>query len=215
MEVPESTQRHTRQTEADRAGAIYFVRRKFYFLWHDVRNFGPGDGTTSYYKGRIGPVVGISLPVGYTLVVSPKESSQRKRYTEEQGCRMLDWVNMTTTYCDGAVKQREGGERESLLHGSFVFSEYIWAAVRPIRQNDLCAQRRLRSAWTSALSDQSSLSAWSNIRSSATHCVHCEYSDQTGRMPWSIWVFAGRTGHFVPRLIWSNSKDASLNKGLG
>ena len=53
--------------------------------------------------------------------MSPKESSQRKRYTEEQGCRMLDWVNMTTTNCDGAVKHRErererererGGERE-------------------------------------------------------------------------------------------------------
>ena len=40
----------------------------------------------------------------------------------------------------------------------------------------LCAQRRLRSAWASAQSDQSSLSAWG----------HSEDSDQTGRCPgWS------------------------------
>ena len=50
MEVPQSTQRHTRQTEADTAGAIYFVRRKFCFLWRDGRNFGPGYDTTSDYK---------------------------------------------------------------------------------------------------------------------------------------------------------------------
>ena len=50
MQVPESTQRHTRQTEADRAGAIYFVRRKFCFLWRGGRNFGPGYGTMSDYK---------------------------------------------------------------------------------------------------------------------------------------------------------------------
>ena len=29
--------------------------------------------------------------------------------------------------------------------------------------------------------------------SSATHWAHCEDSDQTGRMPRLIWVFAGRT----------------------
>ena len=32
---------------------------------------------------------------------------------------------------------------------------YIWAASRQNQQNDLCAQRRLRSAWESAQSDQS------------------------------------------------------------
>ena len=39
----------------------------------------------------------------------------------------------------------------------------IWEAARQNQQNDMCAQRRLGSAWTSALSDQSSLSAWRNI----------------------------------------------------
>ena len=55
-----------------------------------------------------------------------------------------------------------------------------------------CAQRWLRSAWASAQSDQSSLSAWKKLGSLATHWAHSEDSDQTGRMPRLIWVFAGR-----------------------
>ena len=41
------------------------------------------------------------------------------------------------------------------------------------------------------------LPAGKNIRSLATHWAHSEDSDQTGRMPRLIWVFAGRTGQFV------------------
>ena len=35
-------------------------------------------------------------------------------------------------------------------------------------------------------------------------CLHSdsEDSDQTGRMPWLIWVFAGRTCHFVGFVMW-------------
>ena len=45
---------------------------------------------------------------------------------------------------------------------------------------------------------ESSLSAWRKFGSScATHWAHSEDSDQTGRMPRQIWVFAGRTCHFV------------------
>ena len=39
---------------------------------------------------------------------------------------------------------------------------------------------------------ESSLSAWRKLGSLAT-----QWSDQTGRMPRLIWVFAGRTCHFV------------------
>ena len=38
-----------------------------------------------------------------------------------------------------------------------------------------------------------SLSAWRKFRSLATHWAHSEDSDQTGRMPRLIWVFAGCT----------------------
>ena len=47
----------------------------------------------------------------------------------------------------------------------------------------LCAQRRLRSAWASAQSDQSSLCAqWVAKGPSFLH-ADSEDSDQTGRMP--------------------------------
>ena len=68
-----------------------------------------------------------------------------------------------------------------------------WATAQQNQQNDLCAQRRLRSAWASIQSDQSSLSIWRNLGPLATHWAHNEDSDQTGRMPTLIWVFAGCT----------------------
>ena len=72
-----------------------------------------------------------------------------------------------------------------------------WAAAWQNQQNDLCTQRRLRSAWASAQSDQSSVSAWRKLGSLATYWAYSKDSDQTGQMPRLIWVFAGRTGQFV------------------
>ena len=46
----------------------------------------------------------------------------------------------------------------------------------------------IRPVWS-----ESSLSAWRKLGSLATHWAHNEDSDQTGRMPWLIWVFAGHT----------------------
>ena len=46
----------------------------------------------------------------------------------------------------------------------------------------------IRTVWS-----ESSLSAWRKFGSLATHWVHCKDSDQTGRMPRLIWVFAGCT----------------------
>ena len=54
----------------------------------------------------------------------------------------------------------------------------------------VCTQRRLRSAWASAQTDQSSLCAhWVAKDPSFLH-VDGEDSDQTGRMPRLIWVLA-------------------------
>ena len=50
----------------------------------------------------------------------------------------------------------------------------------------------IRPVWS-----ESSLSAWRKLRPLGTHSAHSEDSDQTGRMPRLIWVFAGRTCHFV------------------
>ena len=65
---------------------------------------------------------------------------------------------------------------------------YNWAALWQNQQNGMCAQRRLRSAWASA--------QWIAKDPSFFHADN-EDSDQTGRMPKLIWVFAGDTFHFV------------------
>ena len=56
----------------------------------------------------------------------------------------------------------------------------------------LCAQRRLRSVWS-----ESSLCAQWVAKDPSFLNVDSEDSDQTGRMPRLIGVFAGRTCHFV------------------
>ena len=86
-------------------------------------------------------------------------------------------------------------------------SDWIWAASWQNQQHGMCAQRRLRSAWASTQFDQSSMSAWKKLGALATHWAHSEDSDQTGRMPRLIWVFAGRT---VIRLVLSWGGSYSL-----
>ena len=58
----------------------------------------------------------------------------------------------------------------------------IWASAWQNLQNGMCAQRRLRSVWASAQSDQSSLSAWRKLGSLATYWAHNE--------DWSAWADA-------------------------
>ena len=50
----------------------------------------------------------------------------------------------------------------------------------------------IRPVWS-----ETSLSAWRNLGSLAIHSAYSEDSDQSGRIPRLIWVFAGRTCHFV------------------
>ena len=56
-------------------------------------------------------------------------------------------------------------------------------AVRPAKTQ---ISLGIRPVWS-----ESSLSAWRIIGSLDTHWAHSEDSDQTGRMPRLIWVFAG------------------------
>ena len=58
-------------------------------------------------------------------------------------------------------------------------------AVRPAKTQ---MSLGIRPVWS-----ESSMSAWRNLGSSSTHWAHSEDSDQTGRMPRLMWVFAGRT----------------------
>ena len=60
--------------------------------------------------------------------------------------------------------------------------QHKWAVSWQNQQNGMWAQRRLGSAWASAQSDQSLLSAWRKIGSLATHWVHSK--------DWSDWADA-------------------------
>ena len=79
----------------------------------------------------------------------------------------------------------------SVMHG-IVFTSYEHQhektnkmSVRPAKTP---ISLGIRPVWS-----ESSLSAWRNLGSLDTHWAHSEDSDQTGRMPRLIWVFAGRT----------------------
>ena len=56
------------------------------------------------------------------------------------------------------------------------------------KTNKMTVRPQIRPVWS-----ESSLSAWRKLGSLATYWAHSEDSDQTGRMPRLIWVFAGRT----------------------
>ena len=90
----------------------------------------------------------------------------------------------------------------------------IWAAAWQNQQNDLCAQRRLRSAWTSTHSDQSLLCA--HWVAKDPWLLHADSKD------WLDWADARRTDHcvgFVVRrlisdfIVWDVSHMGSLLKG--
>ena len=113
----------------------------------------------------------------------------------------IRWSN----FCDGS--RIIGPRRTTHLHLQIIvmvnllYSSYLTQGLKEQMSRNmtkptkwLCAQQRLRSAWASAQSDQSSLSlsAWRKLGSLATHEVHSEDSDQTGRMPRLICIFAGR-----------------------
>ena len=78
---------------------------------------------------------------------------------------------------------------------------------RPVRPAKTQISLGIRPVWS-----KSSLSAWRNIGPLTTYWAHSEDSDQTGRMPRLIWVFAGRTCHFVGFVVrrhiyyWTNMK---------
>ena len=73
----------------------------------------------------------------------------------------------------------------------------IWAVARQNKQTDMCPKRRLRSAWASTQSDQS----LSSLHEENLGPKLPAKTDQTGPMPKLIWIFAGRTCHFVGSVV--------------
>ena len=64
-----------------------------------------------------------------------------------------------------------------------VFQDHNLSCLMTKPTKWLCAQWRLRSAWASAQSGQSLLSAWRKLWSLTTHLAHSEDSDRLGRCP--------------------------------
>ena len=72
-----------------------------------------------------------------------------------------------------------------------------------------CAQQRLGSAWASAQSDHSLLSAWRNIGSLTTYWAHSDDSDQIGQCP--DWSESSLDAHIV-LLVLSCSSSNRIEK---
>ena len=68
-----------------------------------------------------------------------------------------------------------------------------WAATWQNKQNEVRPAKTQTSLGIHPVWSESWLSAWRKLGSLATHWAHSEDSDQTGRMPRLIWVFAGCT----------------------
>ena len=77
------------------------------------------------------------------------------------------------------------------LHSSMQ-NKLSYIVTKPTKWHVRPAKTQIRPVWS-----ESSLSAWRKIGSLATHWSHSKDSDQTGWMPRLIWVFIGRTCHFV------------------
>ena len=72
--------------------------------------------------------------------------------------------------------------RDSIFQNELLLWHLKWATSWQNQQNELCTQRRTRSAWASTQSDES---------------LSCELN----RKPRLIWVFVGCTFHFVGFLM--------------
>ena len=83
-----------------------------------------------------------------------------------------------------------------LVYRCTIWRICIWATTWQNQQNGMCAQRTLRSAWASTQSDQSSLSAWRNLWSLATHSADSKNSDLSLR-----WAHSHFVGFVIRRLI--------------
>ena len=83
----------------------------------------------------------------------------------------------------------------------------------------LCAKRGLKSAWAFAQSDQSLRCALNGYLRTQAFFMRTAKTDQTGRMPRLIRVFAGRTCHFVGFVVrrllittWTASSEFGTNR---
>ena len=131
---------------------------------------------------------------------------KHSRWIQDNNCKSGMYRNscLTDKIQEGSYL-KEGGYFKKISKMGWVVKE-IKSVFEPPHD------KTNKTAWAPVWSE-SSLSAWRTPGSLATYWVHSEDSDQTGRMPRLIGVFAGRTCHFVGfvmrRLIWWSLNESS------
>ena len=107
----------------------------------------------------------------------------------------VTWTIWTNFRSPSSICKTQYSFYNSYFHRTFMFllsrlmtKPTKWH-VRPAKTQ---ISMGIRPVWS-----ESSLSAWRTIGCSATHWEHSEDSDQTGKMPRLIWVFAGRTSRLL------------------
>ena len=123
-----------------------------------------------------------SANILFTLVIDDA-SYAGQTHTVKIDCTPAEWENLFE------------------LDGGRVLEYRVGAAARQTQQNDMCAQRRFRSAWVSAQSDQSLHCALNSqihepphVKTNKMACTPSEHSDQPGHTPSLIRVYAVRIG---------------------
>ena len=87
-------------------------------------------------------------------------------------------------------KRHESAQSHQSLFCSHILS---WAVSWQNQQNGMCVKRRLRSSWAFAQSVQILRCSHDESLGPQLPIERTAKTDQTGRMPRLIWVFAGRT----------------------
>ena len=138
---------------------------------------------------------------------------------------VFDWLSIgELLYADGKARLDQTDCVDEQVNLSLIEPPHDKIDKMTVRPEKTQISLGIRPVWL-----ESSLSAWRKLGPLAAHWEHSEDSDQTGRMPRLIWVFAGCTCHFVgfdmrrlnyylasfilPRLKWSSwATVINLNK---
>ena len=118
--------------------------------------------------------------------------------------------NEIIDHCLGHSSLLQYNSRTRQPHTTHVYRVTLqkWASSWENQQNELCAQRRLRSAWASAQSDQSSLSAWRKVGSLAIHWTQVKILIRLGGCGCPGWSESSLGAHAILLVLsWAGSND--------
>ena len=122
-------------------------------------------------------------------------------FTEDEKCHnLMTWLK---GFCNLCYLFSPTEDTKRLVHAAELWQKLILFIINGPPHIDKTNKMTLRQAKTQIslgirpVWSESSLCAHAVAKDSSFLHADSEDSDQTGRMPRLIWVFAGRTGHFV------------------